>query len=61
MVIPALACGVADVDLQAGAEIICSVIADYEPRILQDVRFIAYAEPEYETVKAVSDRVRSRA
>jgi O-acetyl-ADP-ribose deacetylase (regulator of RNase III) len=59
LVLPALGCGVAGFDLEAGARIICEVIADHEPSSLRDVRFIAYGDGEYETVGRVADEVLS--
>ncbi|MFB6081922.1 MAG: macro domain-containing protein [Halanaeroarchaeum sp.] len=59
LVIPALGCGVAGFDLEDGARIICETIADYEPESLADVRFIAYADDEYETVARVATAVRT--
>ncbi|RQG90239.1 Appr-1-p processing protein [Natrarchaeobius halalkaliphilus] len=50
IVIPALGCGVAGFDLEAGAEIIGEEIGRYEPNSLEDVRFIAYSDEEYETI-----------
>ena len=54
VVIPALGCGVAGFDLEEGARIICETIDDYEPDTLEDVRFIAYSDEEYETVRSVA-------
>lgn len=61
LVIPALGCGIAGFDLEDGARIICEVIDAYEPSSLDDVRFIAYDESEYETVRRVADEVRPNA
>jgi O-acetyl-ADP-ribose deacetylase (regulator of RNase III) len=58
LVIPALGCGVAGFDLDAGARIICEVLDGYDPETLTDVRVIAYDEEEYETIAAVADEVR---
>ena len=58
LVVPALGCGVAGFDLEDGARIICEAIADYEPTSLADVRFVAYSDTEYETVRAVAASVR---
>jgi O-acetyl-ADP-ribose deacetylase (regulator of RNase III) len=58
MVIPALGCGVAGFDLAEGARIICETIDAYEPTSLADVRFIAYADDEYETIRRVASEVR---
>jgi O-acetyl-ADP-ribose deacetylase (regulator of RNase III) len=51
LVVPALGCGIAGFDLSDGARIIGEAIAEYEPKTLSDVRFIAHSESEYETVK----------
>ncbi|SDK22751.1 macro domain-containing protein [Natronorubrum texcoconense] len=56
LVLPALGCGVAGFDLAVGAEIIDEVIRDYEPDVLEDVRFIAYSDEEYDTVRAATGR-----
>jgi len=61
LVLPALGCGVAGFDLAAGARIIRTVIDDYEPDSLRDVRLIAYSRAEYETVARVADGVRNGA
>lgn len=54
LVIPALGCGVAGFDLEAGARLIGEVIEDFEPSSLSDVRFIAYSEDEFETLRAAT-------
>ncbi|MFC4245811.1 macro domain-containing protein [Natribaculum luteum] len=59
LVIPALGCGVAGFDLEDGARIITEEIAAYDPETLSDVRFIAYSDGEYETVREVADAVRA--
>ncbi len=61
LVLPALGCGVAGFPLEDGARAICEEILAYEPASLSDVRFVAYAEDEYETVSRVADEVRERA
>ncbi|MFB6219550.1 MAG: macro domain-containing protein [Halobacteriaceae archaeon] len=58
LVMPALGCGVAGFDLAEGARIICEAIDGYEPASLADVRFIAYSDEEYETVRRVAEEVR---
>jgi len=58
LVLPALGCGVAGFDLEAGARIIAETIDDFEPGSLGDVRCIAYSDDEYETIRAVADEVR---
>ena len=60
LVISALGCGVAGFDLAKGAEIIDEEIRDYEPDVLEDVRFIAYSDEEYDTVRAATERASSR-
>lgn len=61
LVIPALGCGVAGFPLEEGARVIAREIADYEPSSLSDVRFIAYNEEEYETIRRVADEIRESA
>lgn len=58
LVIPALGCGVAGFDLEAGARIIAETIRASDPENLRDVRFIAHTSEEYETVRRVVDAVR---
>jgi O-acetyl-ADP-ribose deacetylase (regulator of RNase III) len=58
LVIPALGCGVAGFELRDGARIVCEEIASFEPESLEDVRFVAYSDEEYQTVRAVADDVR---
>jgi O-acetyl-ADP-ribose deacetylase (regulator of RNase III) len=58
LVVPALGCGVAGFDLREGARLICEEIAAFDPASLTDVQFVAYADAEYETVRAVADEVR---
>ncbi|RAW45754.1 Appr-1-p processing protein [Halorubrum sp. 48-1-W] len=58
LVIPALGCGVAGFDLEAGARIIAETIRASDPENLRDVRFIAQSSEEYETVRRVVDAVR---
>ncbi len=60
LVLSALGCGVAGFGLEEGARIICTVIDGYEPESLEDVRFIAYSDEEYETIREVADAVTSR-
>ncbi|QLD87912.1 macro domain-containing protein [Natronomonas salina] len=57
LVLPALGCGVAGFDLEEGAWIIAETVAEYEPTSLEDVRFIAYSDEEYETVRRVAESV----
>ncbi|PSP99671.1 Appr-1-p processing protein [Halobacteriales archaeon QS_4_70_19] len=58
LVLPALGTGVAGFDLAEGARIICEVVDAYEPETLSDVRFIAYSDADYETVREVAAAVR---
>jgi len=60
LVIPALGCGVAGFDLEEGARIICETIVAYDPETLEDIRFIAYSDDEFQTVQRVADQVRGR-
>lgn len=59
LVIPALGCGVAGFDLSAGAKIIGETIDGYDPETLADVRFIAYSDEEFETVREATAQFRS--
>ncbi|WP_256391047.1 macro domain-containing protein [Natronoarchaeum rubrum] len=59
LVLPALGCGVAGFDLADGARIVCEAIDAHEPESLVDVRFIAYSDDEYETIRRVAEDVRS--
>ncbi|MFC6767616.1 macro domain-containing protein [Natrinema soli] len=54
LVIPALGCGVAGFDLTDGAAIIGEEIVDYEPDTLEDVRFIAYSDEEFDAIRAAT-------
>jgi len=58
LVVPALGCGVAGFDLENGVRITAEVIDDYEAEHLRDVRFIAYSDGEFETIRRVADEVR---
>ncbi|WP_435347357.1 macro domain-containing protein [Haloarchaeobius sp. HRN-SO-5] len=60
LVIPALGCGVAGFDLADGARIICEELDAFEPSTLSDVRFVAYDEGEYETIRTVAASVTGR-
>jgi O-acetyl-ADP-ribose deacetylase (regulator of RNase III) len=59
LVIPALGCGVAGFDLHEGARIICEILYSYESDSLREVRFVAYSDPEFETIREVADSVRT--
>lgn len=54
LVIPALGCGVAGFDLTTGARLIAEEIRAFDPASLTDVRFIAYSDEEFETVRAAA-------
>ncbi len=55
LVLPALGCGVAEFNLREGARLVCDEIERFEPESLADVRFIAYEDDEYETIRAAAD------
>jgi O-acetyl-ADP-ribose deacetylase (regulator of RNase III) len=55
IVVPALGCGVAGFPLDEGARLIAEEIRAFEPHSLADVRFIAYSDDEYETIRRVTD------
>ncbi|MDJ1433418.1 macro domain-containing protein [Halostagnicola sp. A-GB9-2] len=57
LVIPALGCGVAGFDLEDGARIIAEELAEYDPETLEDVRFVAYSDEEYDAIRTVVDDV----
>jgi len=54
LVIPALGCGVAGFDLARGARFVAEEVRDFEPTSLRDVRFVGYADEEYETIERVA-------
>ena len=56
LVIPALGCGVAGFDTADGAELIGDEIEDYEPEVLEDVRFIAYSDEEYDAIRVATGK-----
>lgn len=57
VVLPALGCGVAGFGLDEGARIIAEEIEAYDPTNLGDVRFIAYSDEEYETLREAAESV----
>lgn len=57
LVIPALGCGVAGFDLSEGARLIAEEVDAYEASSLEDVRFVAYSDDEYETVRRAAEQV----
>ena len=58
LVIPALGCGVAGFALAEGARLIAEELRDHDAAHLEDVRFVAYADDEYATIRRVADEVR---
>ena len=54
LVAPALGCGVAGFDLEAGARIIFEEIRDFEPSSLDDVRVVGYSQAEYDRLRTVA-------
>ena len=58
LVMPVLGTGVAGFEFERGAELICSVIVEYESSTLADVRVIAYSDSEYESLQSVADSIR---
>lgn len=58
LVVPAIGTGVAGFSTEEGARIVCEVLDEFEPDTLQDVRFIAYSDADYETVQRVAEAVR---
>jgi len=57
IVFPILGTGVAGFNFERGAELICSVIADYEPSSLTDVQVIAYSDEQYEMLQSVAAEI----
>jgi O-acetyl-ADP-ribose deacetylase (regulator of RNase III) len=57
LVIPVLGTGVAGFSFEDGARIVCKAVRDYEPRVLSDVRVIAYSEDDYDVLRRVADEV----
>jgi len=57
VVVPILGTGAAGFDFGRGARIVCEAIRAYEPTSLSDVRVIAYADSEYETLERVAAAV----
>ncbi|WP_306057925.1 macro domain-containing protein [Natronococcus wangiae] len=56
IVMPALGCGVAGFDLEDGAAIVGEEIEEYESEHLEEVRFIAYSDDEYDTIRAATGK-----
>ena len=57
VVVPVLGTGAARFGFEEGARIVCKAIRDYEPAGLSDVRVIAYADEEFETLQRVAEEV----
>ena len=57
LVMPALGCGVAGFGLSEGARLIAEEIDAYEATSVKDVRFVAYSDDEYETVRRAAEQV----
>lgn len=51
LAVPALGCGVAGFDLTEGARLVATEIRAFDPSSLSDVRFVADAADEFETVR----------
>jgi len=57
LVVPVLGTGAARFSFEEGARIVCKAVRDYEPRVLSDVRVIAYSEDDYDVLRRVADEV----
>lgn len=58
MVLPALGCGIAGVDLDDGAYYIFEEIADFDSETLTDIRVIGYRDESFQTMKRIADEMR---
>ncbi|WP_336338230.1 macro domain-containing protein [Haloarcula brevis] len=58
LVLPALGCGIAGFDFEAGVRIICDVIEEYQPDSLTDVRLVAYSDDDFQTMRRVAEALR---
>ena len=58
IVLPALGCGIAGVDLDEGAYYIFEEIRDFEPATLTDVRVIGYRDESFQTMQRIAEEVR---
>jgi len=54
LVLPALGCGIAGFDFEAGVRIIREEITAFEPESLSDVRLIAYDDDEYQQLQRIA-------
>lgn len=57
VVVPILGTGAAGFEFEDGARIVCQEVMAYEPTSLTDVRVIAYADQEYETVQEIAQEL----
>lgn len=60
VVLPALGCGIAGVDLETGAPYIFEEILDFEPQSLTTVQVIGYDRDSFETMLRLAEDVRER-
>jgi O-acetyl-ADP-ribose deacetylase (regulator of RNase III) len=60
IVLPALGCGIAGIDLDDGAHYIFEEILDYEPTTLTEVEVIGYGEDSYETMARIAQETRAK-
>jgi O-acetyl-ADP-ribose deacetylase (regulator of RNase III) len=58
MVLPALGCGIAGVDLDEGAYCIFEEILDFESETLTDVRVIGYCDESFQAMQQIANEVR---
>ncbi len=58
MVIPVLGTGVAGLEFETGARVICTTIDAFEPTSLTEVRVIAYEDDAYETLERIAREIR---
>jgi len=54
IVLPALGCGVAGFPLEEGTRFIREEVAAHDAGSLSDVRFIAYSDSEFETIRGIA-------
>lgn len=58
MVLPALGCGIAGVDLDEGAYYIFEEILDFDAETLSDIRVIGYRDESFQTMQRIAEEVR---
>jgi len=58
LVLPALGCGIAGFDFEAGVRISCEELAAFTPVSLSTVRLIAYDDEAFRTIQRVAAEVR---